>query len=295
MWLAQRAGNGKPMRRRQGFLVVYLCAAVGALIVLAASLPRLSFRPGRVFDLNGGTGLDTSGGAPAHLADLSAWRLVIAAIVVAALAYFVLALLFSSRLRWQLLQQFARVLLVVLLFYLILGWLFGTPQPLPPPPPAEGVPPPPPAVPGEPLPPFVPQPTPWLVALVSLALAAPLVAGIWYFWRRGRRPASPITTLAQAAIESIQAGGDVHSVVLRCYLEMSEVIGRERGIERERAMTPREFAQHLAASGVRDTHIQQLTRLFEGARYGAQPPSAQDERAAVECLTAIVRAYGGAA
>ena len=61
------------------------------------------------------------------------------------------------------------------------------------------------------------------------------------------------------------------------------------------ATTPREFAQYLAASGVRDQHIQQLTRLFEGARYGAQPPSVRDERVAVECLTAIVQAYGGAA
>jgi hypothetical protein len=106
--------------------------------------------------------------------------------------------------------------------------------------------------------------------------------------------ANPVTALAQAAIESIQAGGDVQSVVLRCYLEMSQVLGQQRGIQRARAMTPREFAQHLAASGVRDEHIQQLTRLFEGARYGAQPPSAHDERAALECLTAIVQAYGGA-
>jgi hypothetical protein len=72
------------------------------------------------------------------------------------------------------------------------------------------------------------------------------------------------------------------------------VLSQQRGLERDRAMTPREFAQHLAASGVRDEHIQQLTRLFEDARYGAQPPSARDERAAVECLTAIVQAYGGA-
>jgi hypothetical protein len=148
---------------------------------------------------------------------------------------------------------------------------------------------------GEPLPAFVPQPAPWLVALVSLVLVALLIAGIWYFWRRSRPVASPVTALAQAAIESIQAGGDVQSVVLRCYLEMSEVLGQQRGIERGRAMTPREFAQHLATSGVRDEHIQQLTRLFEGARYGAQPPSSRDEHAAVECLTAIVRAYGGAA
>ena len=149
--------------------------------------------------------------------------------------------------------------------------------------------------PGEPLPPFITQPSWWLVALVGLTLAALLIAGIWYFWRRSRPMAHPITTLAQAAIESIQAGGDVQSVVLRCYLEMSQVLSQQRGIERERAMTPREFAQHLAASGVRDKHIQQLTRLFEGARYSAQPPSAQDERAAIECLTAIIHAYGGAA
>src|SRR4029450_3972436 len=102
-------------------------------------------------------------------------------------------------------------------------------------------------------------------------------------------------TLAQAAIENIQAGGDVQSVVLRCYLEMSQVLAQQRGLERERAMTPREFAQHLAASGVRDQHIQQLTRLFECAGYGAQPPSPQDERGARECSTAMAKAYGGAA
>ena len=129
----------------------------------------------------------------------------------------------------------------------------------------------------------------------GVAFIVLLIAGIWYFWRRSRPVANPMTELAQAAIESIQAGGDVQSVVLRCYLEMSQVLGQQRGIERARAMTPREFAQHLATSGVRDEHILQLTRLFEGARYGAQPPSPRDERAAVECLTAIVQAYGGAA
>jgi hypothetical protein len=283
------------MRRRQGLLVFYLCTAVGALTVLATSLPQLSFQPGRVFILNGNTTPDASSSAPAaNMVDLSPWRLVIAALVLASLAYFVLSLIFSAKLRWQLLQRFVQVLLVVLLAYLIVSWLFGTPEPLPPQQ-SNARPPPPPVVVGEPLPPFVPRPTPWLVALVSLALAALLIAGVWYFWRHSRPVANPLTTLAQEAIENIKSGGDVHSVVLRCYLEMSEVLGQQRGIERARAMTPREFAQHLAASGVRDKHIQQLTRLFEGARYGAQPPSAQDERAAVECLTAIVQAYGGAA
>jgi len=282
------------MRRRQGFLLFYLGAAIGALMLLAAALPQLSFRPGHSFNLNGDDAPNAGSGALAvSMGDLGYWRLVIAAIVLVVLVYFILTLIFSSKLRWQLLQRLAQVLLVLLLFYLIVSRLIGAPEPLPPPQQTEA--PPPVQMPtGEPLPPFVAQPSPWLVALVSLVLAALLIAGIWYLWRRSRPVANPMTELAAAAIRSIQAGGDVQSVVLRCYLEMSEVLGQQRGIERGGAMTPREFAQHLAATGVRDTHIQQLTRLFENARYGAQPPSAQDERTAVECLTAIVYAYGGA-
>jgi hypothetical protein len=282
------------MQRRQGILLFYLCAAIGALTVLAAALPQLSFRPGRSFTLNGDQSPDPLGGAPgASTADLGYWRFLITAIVLVVLGYFVLALIFSSKLRWQLLRRVTQVLLVVLLFYLIANRLIGTPAILPPAEPAAATPPAQ-TPPGEPLPPFIAQPAPWLVALVSLALVGLLLAGIWYFWRRSRPLANPMTVLAQAAIDDIESGVDVQSVVLRCYLEMSQVLGQQRGIERARAMTPREFAQYLAASGMRDEHIQQLTRLFEGARYGAQPPRARDERAAVECLTAIVQVYGGA-
>jgi hypothetical protein len=280
------------MRRRQGFVLFYLCAAIGALTLLAASLPLLSFRPGRSFILNDDTPDPGSGALAVRFGELGYLRLALAAIVLVVLVYFVLTLIFSARLRRQLLQRIMQVLVVVLLFYLIVSRLIGTPEPLPPPQLGDARPPQMQAPTGEPLPPFVAQPPQWLVALVSLALAALLIAGIWYVWRRSRPVASPVTELAQAAIESIQAGGDVQGIVLRCYLEMSEVLGQQRGIERGRAMTPREFAQHLAAAGVRDQHIQQLTRLFESARYGAQPPSAGDEHAAVECLTAIVQAYG---
>jgi hypothetical protein len=283
------------MQRRQGLLFLYLSVAISALTLLAAGLPQLSFQPGRSFILNAPQAPGGAGGAPANIGDPGYLRLLLPVIVLVALVYFVLTLIFSAKLRRQLLQRLAQVLLVLLLFYLITNRLIGTPAPLPPTQPSADIPPPAQAPTGEPLPPFIAQPAPWLVAIISLGLAALLIAGIWYFWRRSRPVANPITTLAQAAIENIQAGGDVHSVVLRCYLEMIEVLGQQRGIQRGRAMTPREFAQYLAASGVRDKHIQQLTQLFEGARYGAQPPSAQDERVAVECLTAIVHAYGGAA
>src|SRR5262249_57226270 len=66
---------------------------------------------------------------------------------------------------------------------------------------------------GEPLPPFVAEPSQWLIAIVSIVLVALLIAGIWYFWRRSQPAANPVPALAQAAIESIQAGGDVQSIV----------------------------------------------------------------------------------
>jgi len=282
------------MQRRQGVLFFYLCAALGALLVLAASLPRLSFRTGRSFILNGNqVAAEAPTSVPTSLADLEPWRLLVTAIMLALLGYFVLTLIFSARLRRQLLQRIAGALIAVLLFYLLSNWLGdmlprlaarAADNPLPPTQMTTG----------EPLPPFVAQPAPWLVVIVSLVLGGLLIAGIWHFWRRGRPIVHPVTALAQAAIESIQAGGDLQSIVLRCYLEMSEMLGEQRGIPRQRATTPREFEQQLAADGVRDEHIKQLTRLFEDARYGAQAPSERDERTAVECLAAIVRAYGGA-
>jgi hypothetical protein len=281
------------MQRRQGVLFLYLCAALGGLLVLAASLPRLSFRPGRSFILDSGQAAEAPDGAPTSLADLGPWRLLVTVIALALLAYFVLTLIFSATLRRRVLQRILGALVALLLFYLLSGWL-GDILPRVAEPANTGTPPAAQPAAGEPLPQFVAEEARWLTAFVSMALGGALIAGLWYLWRHGRPAAHPVTALAQAAIESIQAGGDLQSIVLRCYLEMSELLSEQRGIPRQRAMTPREFEQQLAADGVRDEHIKQLTRLFEGARYGAQQPSQGDERAAIECLAAIVQAYGGA-
>ena len=56
-------------------------------------------------------------------------------------------------------------------------------------------------------------------------------------------------------------------------------------------MTPREFEQYLANSGLADAHIRRLTRLFESVRYGAGPPSNAEEREAMACLNAIAQEY----
>ena len=80
--------------------------------------------------------------------------------------------------------------------------------------------------------------------------------------------------------------------VMNCYLKMTQLMSDQRHIQREQAMTPREFENHLAQIGYSDDHIRNLTRLFESVRYGANIPTEREEREAVACLSAIAAAYG---
>jgi hypothetical protein len=146
---------------------------------------------------------------------------------------------------------------------------------------------------------FILHPPQWLIILVSLLLVTLAVLVVrWLMRRRAVTvedvPLEEFAEEARVALAEIQAGGDLRGTVLRCYSEMSRVLSAERGIERAVGMTPREFEGHLQRAGVRDEHIQRLTRLFEAVRYGARTPGKREELEAVDCLTAIVQTYGGA-
>lgn len=135
----------------------------------------------------------------------------------------------------------------------------------------------------------------WVVLLVALILAILAVGGLLgaarFFWRRSHISSSPLEQLAQEAQEALvalEAGAEVKDTVMRCYFEMSRVLDEQRGIRRAGTMTPREFERELKAAGLPDTHVERLTRLFEGVRYGARVADEREERQAVACLTAIV-------
>jgi hypothetical protein len=144
---------------------------------------------------------------------------------------------------------------------------------------------------------FVPNPPQGFVWAVTLAFAALFAAGLvgiaWYGWRRTRHPESPLEQLAQeaeTALQALQAGADLKDTVMRCYLEMNRALREQRGIRRQEAMTPREFARSLAKAGLPEEQVQHLTRLFEGVRYGTHAPGEREGRQATDCLTAIVEA-----
>ena len=137
----------------------------------------------------------------------------------------------------------------------------------------------------------------WAVTTATLALAvltaAAMVGIAWILWRRSRRPASRLAQLAreaQDALDALQAGADVKDTVMRCYFEMSRVLSEQRGVRRAETMTPREFERRLRGVGLPEAHIEQLTRLFEGVRYGARVPDKEEERQAIACLAAIAEA-----
>ncbi len=143
---------------------------------------------------------------------------------------------------------------------------------------------------------FTPQPRQWLILVatiaVALLLAALLVGLAWTIWRRRRRPSTSMDKLAQEAqdaIDAIEAGANLRDTVTRCYVEMMQVLKEERGIQRQRAMTPREFEAQLEELGIPTTQVRRLTRLFEEVRYGHKHLGEQEERQAVISLTSIVR------
>ena len=128
----------------------------------------------------------------------------------------------------------------------------------------------------------------WLV-WGSLALGI-LLLGIWLLRQRAAKVVvDPFELAALQAMQAMQAHLDIHDVIIRCYVQMSEALQKERGIEFKETMTVRDFERLLAAQGFPSVPVRQLTGLFENARYGHRQPGPGDEQQAFDCLSAIVQ------
>lgn len=92
---------------------------------------------------------------------------------------------------------------------------------------------------------------------------------------------------ADLALEAIQEGKDLRNIIINCYEQFNRIIKQEYEIERERSLTVREFENYLINKGIPLTPIHQITTLFERVRYGNKPTDLDDERIAIESLSAI--------
>lgn len=280
-------------KRNKLWSILFLGVAVVAMLFLSAGLSGLELLPGRPLPLGGESPKEpgpSGGSIGAEVVDVIVRVSIIIAglLIPAALIY----LIVSPEARKRVLRDLIMLLPFLLLFFVVLRnrpeFLNPAQEAQPSGPSAEFPPP------SAPTAEFIANPPQWLVFGVSLILAlfiaAVLVGTVWFIWRRRQRALRPLEQLAleaEEALESIQAGADLRNAVIRCYYEMSQVLSEQRGIQRQSAMTPREFESRLEEAGLPREEIRQLTRLFEKARYGAKAVDAREERQAIACLAAI--------
>ncbi len=280
--------------KKRLWVLVFLAVAAAAMIVLAGSLSGLDLRPGEPFTLEepssgSETDLD-SGEKSSSWADF--WAKVLVVIWVGMLACVPIGLVLlvvSPEARRQAATYLGPAL--ILLIILLLPSSESEEAAIVEPPLASELPAPvaeaTPAV-------FASTPPRWLSSFTTVALSIAATAALggiaFLVLRHRRRPPDPLEQLArevQTAIRSIQAGADLRDTIMRCYFEMSRVLRKERGITRDEAMTPREFEAQLGDLGLPSAPIRELTRLFEGVRYGTKIPDKSDEQSAIKSLSAV--------
>lgn len=145
-----------------------------------------------------------------------------------------------------------------------------------------------------------PQVSPMFSYLVSFAFALLWLVILWVLyrgWRRyqllnTRKPLDDIARIARSSLNDLSAGRSSSDVIINCYLQMSDVVASKRHLQRESAMTPREFALRLEQAGLPGDAVSRLTRLFEGVRYGDRKSGPRDVSEAVSCLRTILNYCG---
>lgn len=130
----------------------------------------------------------------------------------------------------------------------------------------------------------------WLANFLFVLLVAFLVWRIIRGWKSRKTTLDHLAVEASEAIQDLQSGADLKDTILNCYLEMSNALQSQRGIQRKTAMTPREFEIELERSGLPQEQIRRLTRLFEMVRYGNLSLGQEEQAEAITCLQAIVDA-----
>jgi len=98
-----------------------------------------------------------------------------------------------------------------------------------------------------------------------------------------------VVQIAGKALADLENGTALSDVVLRCYHDMSVILGRK--VNFGKAMTAREFEQALHRAGVSENAVATLTGLFERVRYGGYLSGPEDRAGAITALKAIEQKY----
>jgi len=96
-----------------------------------------------------------------------------------------------------------------------------------------------------------------------------------------------ISSTADKAITELHEGEDVRDVIIRNYQKMLIILERE-GVKQEISFTPRELKRMaLARLSLREGTIEEMTRLFEEAKYSDHPLGEKERSRTIDNLKQI--------
>jgi hypothetical protein len=293
----------KIMRSRLWISVVSVATLI-ALAILAGGLGGISFRPGqRVGQRDAATMQFAVAKVLDQIQDVNWMEQALIWIVLLAVVALVGALL-SPEGRRRLLRGFLRFAAIFWSVYFLLKYhgdfiqnLFADLQKAA----AAATD----STPANPPPAFhAPQPSVFLIIAISLALALSIILigiALARRWQRraamlaALRPSDELAEIARASLADLHAGGEWDDVIMNFYARMSRVVAARRGLHRQHAVTPSEFASSLERAGLPSEAVRGLTGLFERVRYGARSGTPTDVDRAAGWLNDILRSCGEAA
>jgi hypothetical protein len=141
----------------------------------------------------------------------------------------------------------------------------------------------------------IPSAPAWVFFALSAVAVGIIAFGSYRIYQSTRdrqAESSEMGQEARAALESLEAGAELESVIQRAYLRLCQSSWSRRGIARAKHSTAREFEGQLSSAGLPMRSVGALTRLFEKSRYGDAPMEDEDEREAVSALREILRTLG---
>ena len=133
----------------------------------------------------------------------------------------------------------------------------------------------------------------WITASIVLVTGAVAIVISNRFidrWFAPKKGLNEFAEIARCALDDLSKNKESRNAIIRCYTRMNAAVNEYRGIAREAAMTPAEFAERLAGAGLPSEAVHGLTRVFEKVRYGGQSVSVEEIKEAKQCLTSILKA-----
>lgn len=285
------------LRKKKWFILLMGLAGLVALDFVAASLVNLRFEPARPFSFEWQPGGPVAE-SPSLETDTSILEFIIYSYLFIVFISLIISL-FRPELRKMLFKKLAQLAVFALAAYLLMsvqfpmdeGEVVSTIEPAPQT--SAG------NLPGINDAFAPPQVNSWVQFAISFGITLGLVFALGWLALRltAKKPQGgfildEIATIARKTLREFESGQNWDEVIINCYIRMSEVASEQRGIYRQAAMTPLEFATKMEKAGLPAEAVRTLTNLFDEVRYGGRKADVQQRDLAVAALNAILMACG---